>query len=201
MNRTRKVLCVIMACVVMLFATACGKDNTPFKHGTWSGNTYSSDFFGLKMQFGSEWNTFSDADVAKLNNISSMSESSIQTVFDRGGSVYEMMAAKNNGSSINITIQDADKSISWSEKDFFNVGTSLIKSQYEAQGFNCSVEKSAVNFLGKNADCLDISLSNGSQTLYCIMIPMFKSHYTACILFGSLSKPELYTLVNMATPI
>lgn len=200
MNKTRKVILVIMVCAVMLFTTAC-KDNTPFKHGSWSGNTYTSEFFGIKVQVDSGWTVFSDADLAKAAGMSDMSESSIQSVFDRGGSIYEMMAAKSNGSSMNITIQDSDKTVSWKEKDFFNAGKALIKSQYEAAGFKCSVEQSSVNFIGKSTDCLDISLSQNGQTLYCIMIPLFKSHYTSCILFGSLSKPDLYSLIALVSAL
>lgn len=191
----------IMACVVMIFATACGKNNTPFTHGTWDGRTYTSEFLGLKIQFGTEWVPINDANLAKTVGISDMSEKSIQKVFDKGGSIYELMSAKSNGSSINITVQDNDKASSLSEKVFFDAGVPLIKKQYESTGYKCSVEKSVVSFLGKNTDCIDLSLTQGEKTLYCILIPVFKSHYTACIVFGSLSKPDLYSLLAMASAI
>ena len=201
MNRTRRVCLVVMTCIVMLFTTACGKDNTPFSHGSWSGNTYTSDFFGIRVQLGSEWLVIDDADLAKSVGVSDMSESSIQKVFDKGGTIREMIAARADGSSINITVQDSDKTVALSEKDFFNLGLTFIKSQYESMGQKCTVEKSSVNFLGKATDCLDISLTQNGKTLYCTLIPIFKSHYTACIAFGSLSKPDLYLLLAMASAI
>ena len=202
MNRTRKVFLAVMVCVTMIFLTACGnKDNTPFKHGTWSGNTFTSEFFGIKVQIDSDWTSVSDADLAKSAGISDMSESSIQSVFDKSRYIYDMMAIKNNGSSMNITIQDNEKTVSWNEKDFFTAAVPLIKKQFDAQGFKSSVEKDTVSFLGKTANCLNISLTQNNVTVYEIMIPVFKSHYTACITFGSLEKSELYSLLAMVTAI
>lgn len=202
MNRTRKVFLVIMVCVVMLFATACGnKDNTPFKHGTWSGSTYTSEFFGLRVQIGSDWKSLSESDLAKSAGISDMSDSNIKSAFDKGGYIYDMMAIKSNGSSMNITIQDNEKTVSLSEKDFFTAGIPIIKAQFEAAGYKCSAEKDAVSFLGKTADCINLALTANNTTVYEILIPVFKSHYTACITFGSLNKSELYTLLSMVTAI
>ena len=199
MNRTRKIILAIMVCVVTLFAAACGKkDNTPFSHGSWSGNTYSSDFFGIKITMGTDWTILSDSDLAKSAGISNMSESSIKTVFDKGGYITEMMAAKGSGASVNITVQDSDKTINFSEKDYFTAAPKLMKAQFEAAGYNkCDVYKSAVNFLGKSTDCLELTLTANGKTLYEIQIPVFKSHYTACITFGSFEKPELYSIINM----
>lgn len=190
-----------MACVVMLFATACGKDNTPFSHGRWSGNTYTSEFFGLKMQLGSEWIVIPESDLAKRAGIRDMSESSIQSVFDRGATFYEMVAARSDGSSISIAIQDHDKTVALSEEEFFSAGLPFVKTMLEAQGYNCAVEKDTVHFLGKNTSCISLSLTKNNLTLHEMMIPVFKSHYTALIAFGSASKPDLYLLIDMVSAI
>lgn len=201
MSKTRKILLVIMACVVMLFATACGKDNTPFTHGSWSGNTFTSEFFGIKVQIGSDWTAVSDADLAKSAGITNMSESNILTVLDKGKPLYDMMAVKSNGSSMNITIQDSDKTVSLSEKEFFTAGIPIIKAQFEAMGYKVSAEKDTVNFLGKATDCISLSLTLNNVTVHEILVPVFKSHYTASINFGSLEKSELYSLLAMVTAV
>lgn len=202
MNKTRKVFTAIALCVMMIFVTACQKkDNTPFKHGSWSGNTYTSEFFGIKIQLGADWIAIDDANLAKSVGISDMSESSIRSVFEKGGSIYEMMAAKTNGSSITISVQDSDQNIALSEKDFFELGIAIIKAQYEALGQKCTVEMGTVMFLGNSTKCLDITLTQNGTTVYCILIPLFRSHYTSCITFGSLSKPDLYSLVAMASAL
>lgn len=202
MNKTRKVfLVIIMACVVMLFATACGKDNTPFKHGSWSGKTYTSDFLGLKLQLSSDWAVSSDADLAKAFGIADMSESNIQTIFDKGGIITEMMAGKASGTSINITVQDNSNSAKFTEKQYFDTAAELVKSQFEAMGLSCNVQKSSVNFLGKTTDCIELTVTINGQTLHELQVPIFKSHYTASITFGSYSKSEIYTLIAMASAI
>ena len=202
MNRIRKIILAIMVCAVTLFATACGKqDNTPFSRGSWSGNTYTSEFFGLKIQLGSEWIVIPDSDLAKRMGINDMSESNMQTVFDKGRTFYEMLTARADGSSITIAIQDHNKTVALSEEDFFSGGLPFIKAMLEAQGYKCSAEKDTVYFLGKNTSCISLSLTANNITVHEIMIPVFKSHYTALISFGSGSKPELYMLINMVSAI
>ena len=201
MNKTRKAFAVILVCVVTLFATACGKDNTPFSHGTWNGKTYTSEFFGIRLQLGSEWVVISDNDLAKRMRIKDMSESSIQSVFDKGGNVYEMITARADGSSISIVIQDHNKTLALSEEEFFSAGLPFVKTMLEAQGYKCSVEKDTVYFLGKNTFCISLSLTANNVTVHEIMIPVFKSHYTALISFGSGSKPDLYLLIDMVSAI
>lgn len=201
MNKTRKILLAVMACVVLLFATACGKDNTPFSHGSWSGNTYTSEFFGIKVQLGSDWTAVSDADLARSSGIPDMSETSIRSRFDKGAALYEMMAVRSDGTSMNITIQDSDKTVSLSEEQFFTAGIPLIKSQFEAAGYKCSVEKDTVYFLGKTVDCISLSLTANNVTVHEILVPVFKSHYTASINFGSLNKADLFSLMAMVSEI
>lgn len=201
MNRTRRILMVISVCVIMLLTSACKKDNTPFKHGTLSANAYTSEFLGIKIQAGSGWTMISDADIAKSNKISDMSESSIQTVFDKGLYITEMMITKDDGSSINITVQDNDKTISFSEKEYFSTGIDLIKAQFDAAGYTCDIKKGNVNFLGKGTDCIELSLTVAGTTVYEIQIPFFKSHYTASLTFASLKKEDLYPLLEMVTSV
>lgn len=199
MQKVRKVFTVILVCSLMLFTTACKKGDTPFKHGTVSGSTYTSEFLGIKVQAGSGWTMLSDADLAKSNGISDMSESSIQSVFDKGVYIAEMMMSKKDGVSINFTVQDNDKSLSFSEKEYFTTGVELIKAQSDAQGFGSDVKKSSVNFLGKSTNCIELSLTMSGTTIHQIQIPIFKSHYTASLTFNSLNKSELQSLVDMVT--
>ena len=198
MNKTRKVFLAVAVCVMLLFTAACKKkDNTPFSHGAWSGKTYTSQFFGIRVETGSDWAPIPDAELAKQMRISDMSESSIQSVFDKGGTVYEMLAARSDGSSVSIVIQDHNKTVALSEKDFYSAGLPFVKAMLEAQGYQCSIEKDTVFFMGKNTNCISLSLTANNRTVYETMIPVFKSHYTALISFGSVSKPDLYLLLDM----
>lgn len=190
---------MISVCVLTLLMSACKKDNTPFKHGTVSTGAYTSEFLGIKIQGGSDWTMMTDADLAKGNSISDMSESSIQSVFDNGRYITEMMITKTDGSSINITVQDNEKTLSVSEKEYFTDGIDLIKAQFDAAGYACDAKKGSVKFLGKSTDCIELSLTVSGTTVHEIQIPIFKSHYTASITFGSLNKSDLQSFVDMVT--
>lgn len=201
MRKTGKVFLAISVCVLTLLMSACKKDATSFKHGTVSANSYTSDFLGIKIQAGSGWTMLSDADLAKLNSVSDMSESNIRSVLDKGA-ITEAMVTKDNGSSITITVvQDDDKTISVSEEEYFNDSIDFIKSQFGAAGYTYDVKKSSVNFLGKSTDCLELSLTVVGTTVHEIQIPIFKSHYTASISFESLNKSDLQTILDMFTAV
>lgn len=196
-----RIFSAVLICAIALLAAACGKNNTPFKHGTISGSTYTSEFLGIKIQAGSGWTALSDADIAKANGLSDMSESSIQTVFDKGVYITEMMMGGSGGSSINITVQDNDKTVSFTEKTYFTTGIDLIKKQFNSAGYTCDAKKNTVNFLGKSTDCIDLSLTMSGTTVYEMQIPFFISHYTASLTVASLDKSELYNLLAMVTAI
>ena len=200
MNRTRKAFLVIMACVVMLFATACGKnDSSSFKHGSWSGSTYTSEFLGIKIPAGSDWTITSDTELAQAFGVSDMSDSSIKSIFDKGGVLTEMMAGNDDGTSINITVQDNTGIEGFSEAQYLDSAMELVESQFEAFGLSCTAQKKSVDFLGKSTDCIELAVEVSDQTIYELQIPIFKSHYTASITFASFNKSELNTLVSSVT--
>lgn len=199
MKRFGRIFLVLAACVMMLLTTACKKDNTPFTHGSIIGKTYSSNFLGIKATVASDWTLMTDTDIAKLNKLKDMSAASTQTIFDKGAYIYEMYANKSDGSSINIVVQDNNKSISFSEKQYFASAKDLVESTFKGMGYDCTASEGKVNFLGKDTRCLEVTMSNKSMTVYEIQIPIFKSHYTATITFGSTKKGDLQSIVKMFT--
>lgn len=200
MNRTRRVVLAIMACALFL-VTACGKGSASFGHGSWDGNTYSSEFLGIKIQLGSDWTADRDDSLAMAAGISDMSESRIQTVFDKGGTIMEMYAVGHGGSSISITVQDNDTAEALSEEEFFSKTVPYLKSDFEASGFEYSVDKGTVRFLGKDTDCINLSYAAYKVQAHEIIIPIFKSHYTAIITFSAGDRSGLSALVGMVTAI
>ena len=206
MNRTRKIFLALIVCVVVLFAAACGNDNASFKHGSWSDNTYTSKFLGLKIQLGSDWMASSDDILAKTLGISDMSDSSLRTVFDKGGAVVEMSALRSDASSISITVMDNDTAEVLNEEDFFSEeNISRLKADFESTGSECTVYKDTVRFLGKDTDCINLAYTvqlPALSTPSCeILIPFFKSHYTAIITFSANDRVSLSELLGVAAAI
>lgn len=202
MNKIRKLFLAVTAFAMLLLVSACGKDNTPFKHGSWSStNTYTSDFLGIKIQAGSDWTISADAEIAKNFGITDMSDSSIMSVLDKGRYITEMAAGKADGANINIVVQDNDKSVGINEKNYFTDGVKLAQSQLELLGITCTAQKGSVIFLGKSTDCIEVTIPMDDATLYEVQVPIFKSHYTASITFAAFSKAEMYSLVTMVTEL
>ena len=202
MNRTKKVLLVIMVCAVLLLTAACGKSSAPFTHGTWSGDrTYTSEFFGFRFVLNIMWIPISDANLAKTAGIRDMSESSMKAHLDEGGTIYELLVMTSPSRSIIITVRDNKKNPSMSEKEFFDAGQTEIKGQYISAGYTCLGEKSSVNFLGKATDCVKYSTTKDGATMYYITVPVFKDNYTACVEFGSGDEADLSKMAAMASAI
>lgn len=202
MNRTRKVFLVIMACVTLLFATACGKKDAPkFKHGTWSGNTYSSEFLGLKIQVSSDWSISSDAELAKSVGISDMSESSIRTIFDKGGYITDMYALDDYGASINITVQDNSNTMQLNEEEFLDAGIAALESEYKRMGVDLKASKGSVSFLGKSAKCIELEAKIEGETLYGIQIPIINKPFYSAVTLGSFDKSELDKFLGWITAL
>lgn len=202
MSKTRNVFLAILVCVVMLFATACGNKSDTFKHGSWSGVTYTSKFLGIKIQLGSDWMVFSEEIIAEAVGISDMSDSNIRTVFDEGRPITEMSALRSDASSISITVQDNDTAGALSGQDFFSEeNISRLKADFEGSGAECTVYKDTVRFLGKDTDCIDLSYSMLNISSCEIIIPVFISHYTAMITFSANSRSDLPVLIGMVTAI
>lgn len=200
MCKTRNVFLALAACVVMLFATACGNKDA-FKHGSWSGMTYTSKFLGIKIQLDSDWMVTSDEIIAKGIGVSDMSDSNIRSVFDKGRPITEMYALRYDASSISITVQDNDTAGVLSEEDFFSEeNISRLKADFDETG-SCSVYKDTVRFLGKDTDCIDLSYTMLNISSCEIIIPVFISHYTAIITFSANDRTDLASLIGMATAI
>lgn len=187
MKRTIKAIAMVMVCALMLFMTACGKKSAEFEHGTVSGTAYSSKFLGLKADLGSGWTFFTDSELAKVNGVSDMSASSVKTAFDKRSAVMEMMASKQDGDSVNITVSYS-KDGAPSEDEYFD----MIKEGYSK--LNPSYGR--ITFLGKSMRCVDVSVSALGVTAYETQIPIIKGNYIFCVTFSSAKKENIKTIIE-----
>ena len=203
MSKPRKVFLAIIACAVLLFAAACGKDNASFKHGSWNGNTYSSKFLGIKIQLDSDWIVTPDEMLTMAFGVSDMSDSNIRSVLDNGRPITEMSALRSDAASISITVQDNDTAGVLSKEDFFSEeNISRLKADFEETG-SCTVYKATVRFLGKDTDCINLSYTFTQLNISSceIIIPVFISHYTAVITFSANNQTDLAALIGTVTAI
>lgn len=201
---TRKIFSVILVFAVLLFTTACGKDDGAlFTHGTWSDDhsTYTSEFLGLQLNFPLLWFPIGDENLAKTAGIEDMSGSSMKTVLDKGKPIYEAIVINVGGRSVIIMVYDNTKNTAMKEENFFDQGQTVIKGNYIDGGYTCVGGKSSVYCLGKYTDCLELRVNKDGKDTYYITVPIFKGNFTACIEFGSQDKSELSTIYAMAKAI
>lgn len=199
MKKASRIISVILMCALMLLMTACG--GTKFKHGTIGGSTYTSDFLGVKAKFSSEWNLFSDAEMAKYNGITDMSDSSIKSKFKQSGTIYDMMVARSDGASINIVIQDTKVTGKLKEDTYFTTGLEIVKKQFEAMGANVSLKADTTIFCGKSTRCIKLVMSMSGLTMHMIQIPIFKGDYIGNITFGAFDESDLSGFMAMFSAV
>ena len=200
MNKTRKVFLAVMACVVMLFATACGE--LAFKHGSWSGQTYSSEFFGFSVKGESGWNATTDEGIAKFHDISDLSSGNIKSVLNKGAFV-EMMLSKPGGTSINIYVYDNEKFPQYREYQYVDARIKSIEDEFGAfSTISYNAKQSTVDFLGKLTVCVETDMTlSGLSTTYGYEIPVVKDNFTASIVLSAPSKEELNSAIKRFSAI
>lgn len=197
MKKVSKLFSLISLCVLMLLMTACGGGGQKFTHGTISGSSYTSGFLGVKVTFGSDWTLYSDGQTAAYNGLSDMSESSIKSKFEQMGTIYDMLAVKPDGSSINIVVQDTKKTGKLKEDTYFTTGLELLKQTLEASGAKVSLKEDSVSFIGKPTRCIKAQMTHQGITVHMIQIPVFKGDYIASITFGALKESDLSSYMAM----
>lgn len=180
-------------------------DSTGLSHGTWSGTTYTSKFLGIKGDFGSDWTITSDSELASAQGISDMSAENMKSVMNSAGVVSEMMAAKADGTSVNIVIEDTSVTKTPKGDEYFTTMLSIGGQQFEAYGAAMGVDMKAnvtertVKFCGEDTRCLYIVLTADSVDIHEIQIPIFNGDYITSITFGATTKADADALLAMFT--
>lgn len=195
MNKTRKAFAVILACAVMLLMTACGE--VAFEHGSWNGQTYTSEYFGFTVKGDANWKVVTDDGLAKLNDINDMSPDNIKSVLNKGG-LMEMKLSKSQGGGITIFVYDNEKRPDYREFQYIDARLKAVEDKYGSlKTINCIAKKSTIDFLGVLTVCVETETNlRGLGTSYGYEIPVVKGNYTASIVISSMNKSDLDMLAK-----
>lgn len=188
MKKSSRIFSVIALCVLTLMMTACG--GKKFKHGTISGTTYTSEFLGLKAEFGSGCMFTADDILAMAFGIPDMSSENIQKVFEKTGAITEMSVILAGGDSVDITVLDRKKTGAQIGDAYFD------SAKQKLAGENIPATIETVNFLGKSTRCIEFSMTVLGETLYETQIPIFKGDYIASVNFSSTKKGNIKPLID-----
>lgn len=206
MRKLGKILSIFAILTITVLLAACGKDRAEsaveplFRHGTWTDDTYTSEFLGFQASFGSEWDVTPDAELARTQAAADLSDDNVRAVIDRTGTFTELSAASRNGTIITITAENNTVSGCADEFAFFTSGLEDIRQEIAADGFQVgSVFESHTTFLGENVRCAGVIMTvpEYDRAVYQIRIPIFKGDCTAVVTFTALNEADLEGLVGM----
>ncbi len=204
-----RALLACAVCAMTVLTTACGGGEggsggsaiistrkASLSHGSWSGTTYTSEFLGIKGEFGSDWEITDDKTLADAYGLSDMSAESMKSALGNKGLVQEMMAAKGQ-SSVNIMIEDTTKTKTPTGDKYFSTMLEIAGKQFEALGLNADVSEGSVTYCGENTRCMNIVLDVEGTKVYEIQVPVFVDNYIVNITFAATSNDEAKKLIDM----
>lgn len=173
--------------------------DSKFAHGKQDGNTYTSKFLGIKAEFADGWTLMTEDVLAQYNGIDDMSDENVNKVLDTNAMSYELMAAKDTVTNVNIVIENLNltnggKSIS--AEDYIDAVLPNLEAQFKAAAENVEVKKSTASFLGSEVACINTKLTvEGVDKAQCV-IPISKGAYIANITFTGVSEAEVTSVMN-----
>lgn len=145
--------------------------NGGFAHGKQEGNTYISEFLGLKVEFDDGWTIQTDETLAQTNFISDMSDENTQKALERNAVLYEMVAAAETASNVNIVIENLNITNGGkplTAEEYIDMVIGNLESQFKEALVDVDVEteKSTTDFLGSEAACINIKIATGGTSAF-----------------------------------
>ncbi|MCM1168005.1 MAG: hypothetical protein NC401_18640 [Ruminococcus sp.] len=170
-----------------------------FVHGTQNGNSYTSEFLGIKADFSADWTVQSDAELAATNGIADMSDENANSALDTNAILYEMYASTETNANVNIVVENLNvtnngKSVTAEEYIDLSIGglETSLKESYDS----VEVEKSTVNFLGSEMPCINTKLGLQGVEAAQKLIPISKDAYIAIITFTGWDEEEISSMLD-----
>lgn len=183
----KKIIAAILMCGALALSTGCSSGEK-FSHGTAEGLVYTSDYLEFKAELAEGWEFAADSDLAQANGVDDMSDDNAAKALKSRGVLYEMMAAKDNGTSnVNLVIENLDVTQlgrKLTSEQYVDLALPSITSQYSAAGLtDVEAEKSSVSFLGSETACINTTVRNDGSELHQTMIPVNKGSYMLIVTF------------------
>lgn len=178
-----------------------------FKRGKIQGDTYISEFFGIKVDLSDGyvnggWNIADDSQLASMIGMSNSTEQAFYDTLENQGVIMDLYAQAKieTGASVNISIENlkVTGSDDLSLEEYLNLG---IKQLKDTQGFSVEyAEIDEVEFMGKTSTAAVYVIYVGGNKIYEVQIPIRKGDYMACITFGYTSE-EVMELLEIVEPL
>lgn len=173
-------------------------ENGKFARGKWNGNVFTSDFFGFKITFDSDWIQETDERLAARNSFADMTDASVNNAVEQSNEnvmIYEVFAQKPDTDSLIVV---GSLGLGYNR---YNGKTMEEYLAANANGLKASpsfkdTRISTVDIAGKKRDCIYTTFVNGTTEVKEIMVVYKNGDYFAIITIGALSADELQNSVK-----
>ena len=205
----KKVMSLILALLLTVSLAACGgKSDEPDLHrGTVDGDTYTSEFLGLKLTVDEDWVIADDEQLAEHSGVvkESFTDEEIRAEIEKGGSVTDLYALNQaDGSSVNITIQKLSlvSGMLATEDAYAEANLKQLPDVLADGGITVdSLEKTKVTFAGKEHVALTLEGTVQELPLYETIVIVKAGSYISCITAATFFEDTTADLLDLFQPL
>ena len=167
------------------------EEDKPVSAGSVSGSVYTNEFIGIKCDLGQDWMYFDEAQMAELNGLTAelFDDEQLKSTLENSGLVYDMYAMRLDGTAtINIIIEDLGKLYGalLSEDRYVDISIDALPDALASAGFaDLSIEKTSLEFCGKEHSAIIISGMLEDMAIYEVLVCVKSGSYMAAITVAS----------------
>lgn len=207
----KKWIALLLALVMVLSLAACGDDDESSDggkignpdapvEGVLSGNTYTNEFFGFRMDLDSDWTVY-DAETAAQMTGTALENADLGISLEETGLITPVYATASDGmTTINVVIEDLSKTAgsSLSESAYAKAGSANLKTALESMGCtDVSVKTGTVDFAGSSHACISTSASVYGMDMYQTQVVVKSDKYVAIITVGTYFENTTEDLLDL----
>lgn len=172
-----------------------------FALGVVDGNTYKNAFAGITFVADSNWHYYTEKEIRELNNFASdLAGEEYKNAVEKATLLYDMFVTKDdNSQNVNIIFQKCAPSVleNFDSKKFFETTFSTTKESLMNIGAkSVNHEIGEIEMGDKKFDCLFLTSTYDSTTLYQAQVAVVRGEYLATISLSAKSSKDLQEIAN-----
>lgn len=162
-----------------------------FERGKWSGDTYTSDFFGFSIDLNGYTNE-SDERLATRNSMTDMSDASFISEVEKGNgsrNIYDVFARTTDGNAVAVAYNKLTSATA-------ELLVQQTKESMDEMSIYKDVHADKITMGGKTVPCVYVTLASGSVDVYEAVMVYQNGEYFAVITIGAVSQNEIQQIIG-----
>lgn len=209
----KKILCVLLAAMLMLSLCACSGDDDirgeiatdpKLSLGTTANNTYKNEFLGISCTLSSDWVFYTDEEILELNNfVGEAAGEAFQETLENADVIQDMYASYQGGmATLNVGMQklSALQVAGLDMKASLEAQFPTIKEALENMGCtNVQLKYEKITVNGKEFDGATVEASISGIPLYESLLCFIKGRYYVTVTACTLQTNDTAAIFNCFT--